>query len=415
MANYRAVATGNWSSGATWGGGAVPPDAAGHNIYSNGFTVTIDTNVDVALITNAAITASFVGGGTSAAAGGTFNLNDGITVTSTSISGGASASPTILYSGTTSATISSSTITAGTSNGHHAIRNAGTGTLNITGNCNGLGSSGQAAHAVYLSGGGTINITGNLTGGNGTVGIDSLGGTAVVNKGGGTINVTGNITGTSSPNYGLANISTGVVNVQNGNVTSTGNANGILQSAAGVLLVNGNVAASASAIGINASAGTVEVVGNCTATNGFNAISNTGTVKASGSFIYSANGTLPISAPRIILNATPALAYTRYALNGIGTYVDMFTADNAPLGPATSDVRFGVSYGSGQVGTCRVPAAGSVALGVPVDATTGTAVLTADAIWNSQTSAMTTAGSVGQRLANVSTVATTGDQIAAMI
>ena len=54
----------------------------------------------------------------------------------------------------------------------------------------------------------------------------------------------------------------------------------------------------------------------------------------------------------------------------------MFTADNAPLGPATGDVRFGVSYGSGQVGACQVPAAGSVALGVPVDNTTGTAVLT---------------------------------------
>jgi hypothetical protein len=83
----------------------------------------------------------------------------------------------------------------------------------------------------------------------------------------------------------------------------------------------------------------------------------------------------------MILNTTPTNAKTRYALNGTGTYVDMFTADNA-LGQALpTDVRNGVSYASGSLtGTCAVPAAGSVALGVPVDATTGTAVLTAAAI-----------------------------------
>ena len=49
--------------------------------------------------------------------------------------------------------------------------------------------------------------------------------------------------------------------------------------------------------------------------------------------------------------------------------------------PAASDVRNGVSYASGAAtGSCAVPAAGSVALGVPVDATLGTAVLTAAAI-----------------------------------
>jgi hypothetical protein len=367
MANYRAVVTGNWSAGATWGGGAAPPDGEGHNIYSNGFTVTIDQNVNVNLISNAAITASFVGGGTSAAVAGTFNLNDGFTVTSTSITGGANAAPTILYSGTTSASIISGTITAGTIGGQHAIRNSGSGTLNITGNCNGLGSSGNAGHAVYLSSAGTINITGNLTGGSGSSGTDSLGGTAVVNKGVGTINVvSGNVTGTVNPNHGLANISTGVVNIQNGNVTSTGAGNGVFQNAAGTLLVNGNVTASASAIGINASAGTVTVVGNCTATNGFNAISNNGTVKASGSFIYSSNGTLPISAPRILLDTTPTLAYTRYALNGIGSYVDMFTADNTIFGsPAATDVRSGVVYANGNyTGRLTVPARGSVALNV---------------------------------------------------
>jgi hypothetical protein len=60
----------------------------------------------------------------------------------------------------------------------------------------------------------------------------------------------------------------------------------------------------------------------------------------------------------------------------------MFTADNTGFGlPAATDVRSGVSYGGGAVtGLCAVPAAASTAFGVPVDNTTGTAVLTPAAI-----------------------------------
>ena len=53
----------------------------------------------------------------------------------------------------------------------------------------------------------------------------------------------------------------------------------------------------------------------------------------------------------------------------------MFTADNTGLAPAVTDVRSGVVYGSA-TGVLAVPAANSVAFGVPVDNTTGTAVLT---------------------------------------
>lgn len=59
----------------------------------------------------------------------------------------------------------------------------------------------------------------------------------------------------------------------------------------------------------------------------------------------------------------------------------MFTSDNNPNGGvATKDVRLGVSYGGGLVGTCAVPNAGTVAFGVAVDNTTGTATLTADSV-----------------------------------
>ena len=63
---------------------------------------------------------------------------------------------------------------------------------------------------------------------------------------------------------------------------------------------------------------------------------------------------------------------------GAKTLID--ATQNAAM-PAASNVRSGVSYASGALtGSCAVPAAGSVALGVPVDNTTGTAVLTPAAI-----------------------------------
>jgi hypothetical protein len=58
---------------------------------------------------------------------------------------------------------------------------------------------------------------------------------------------------------------------------------------------------------------------------------------------------------------------------GAKTLID--ATANAAM-PAASDVRSGVSYASGALsGSCAVPAAGSVSLGVPVDAGFGTAVL----------------------------------------
>jgi hypothetical protein len=88
--------------------------------------------------------------------------------------------------------------------------------------------------------------------------------------------------------------------------------------------------------------------------------------------------------------------------------------------PAATDVRDGVSYASGALtGSCKVPAAASVAFGVPVDATTGTAYLSQSdvlsAVWGAATSSLTTAGSIGERLKNASTVATNSDQLAAAL
>ena len=81
--------------------------------------------------------------------------------------------------------------------------------------------------------------------------------------------------------------------------------------------------------------------------------------------------------------------------------------------PAISDVRLGTVYNTGNyTGTCAIPAAGSVALGVAVDNTTGTAALTPASVWGYLTASATVSGSMGERLKNAGTVQTIGQQIA---
>lgn len=384
MANYRAVANGNWGDGATWGGGAVPPNNEGHNIYSNNFTVTINVNVNVALITNGGVTASFVGGGTSAASGGGFTLSDGITVTATGVTTQTTAAALYTFNANAPAVTNIvGSITGGNTGGAFGMRNNGSGTVNITGNCLAPGNS---TNTVSNASTGIVNITGNCFGGTGGSG------TGVINVGTGTINITGNVTGGSAGNtHGVNNNGAGIVTIV-GSVTGGTASNGAVNSSSGSLTITGDLFAAAQAAVVSTGGGNLTV---------------------SGSFYHSSTGVTPYNATRIILGTAPPNARTRYALNGIGAFVDMFTADNS-LGQApVSDVRQGVVYASGNLtGTCAVPAAGSVALGVPVSNTTGTAVLTPAAVWDALTSSMSTSGSIGARLKNAATIDTTGQALA---
>ena len=352
MANYRAVATGNWSAGATWGGGAVPPDAAGHNIYSNGFTVTIDQSVDVALITNAAITATFVGGGTSAAVGGVFNLSNGVTVVA-NISKGTSTNA-IATSGTVSASIVGSILpmtVASVTGSTYVLIHGSSGTLTITGNVSGGNFAGIGNSGLQNSGSGVVNIIGNVTAGTGGNGNSSFNSHGIVNSG--ILNITGNVSGMPS-------------STQNGNIgiISTGSISIVGSITAGI-----PINASFPAYGVSASGTSLTIVGDIVALNQNPAVnSSANTTTISGSFISSVNGTTPISCLRYRVSPTPLNARTRYSANGVGAYVDMFTADNSTAlnqAPPT-DVRSGVVYGisNSQTGRLTVPARGSVALSV---------------------------------------------------
>jgi len=484
MANYRAIASGNWNTASTWDGGSVPPNGAGHNIYSNTFTVTIDTNVDVNFISNSSVTASFVGGATSAAAGGGFTMPSAFNITGTL---NASSQLLTVSAATGTINMNSASIAAAVSTG--TLRHTGAANIVIN-NCNITGSTG----------GNLFNIV-NTSSGNITFNTCTI--LAVANSGGayplknettstGTLTFnTCTITAGNNLAYAIGNLGAGNIVVSGGVITgaavSTGQ--GILSNSTGnVTCLNTVINAGSTGVGISNGSGQLTCTGcTITASNGANAITSSGVPRISGTLISSANGTQALSSSRWILNTPPTASYIQQALDGInaGSYVRFYTADNNLAQANPTDVRTGVSYASGALtGTLTIPSEGTVSNGVTVGPlmpftatrssttatatlaysypyvagdtivvtgasnaewngtytiasvisgtsitfavpvtysstagtgaqmqTVGTAMLTAAAIFNTLTSTMTTSGSIGERLANVSTVAVTGQQI----
>lgn len=483
MANYRAIASGNWSAGATWDGGSVPPNGAGHNIYSNNFTITIDTNINVNLISNAAITAPFVGGATSSAVGGGYSVSGAYNIaltsnlsaaavpclsvstplgTTTTYSGNISApsvtGSTVIFSGAGKFQINTGNITS-TSSNLIPITNSGSGNLEVNNGIITAGPSGASnAHAIVNASNGSVTCnTCTLT--------------------------------ASTQGYAINNNVTGSVIINNSTITGAQTNQAVNNGTSATLQCNNCSITGGPSTGVGiVNTGSITCIGcTFTATNTSSAITSSGTTRLSGTFVSSTNGQQPINSTRWILNTVPTASYIQQALDGInaGSYVRFYTADNNLTQANPTDVRTGVSYASGALtGTLTVPSEGTVSNGVTVGPlmpftatrssttatatlaysypyvagdtivvtgasnaewngtytiasvisgtsitfsvpvtysstagtgaqmqTVGTAMLTAAAIFNTLTNTMTTPGSIGERLANVSTVAVTGQQI----
>ena len=257
---------------------------------------------------------------------------------------------------------------AGTSN-CFGVNNASIGNITVSGSSIFTAASGAGGHAINNNSTGSVIVNASSTfTGNGSGGASSA--IRNVSTGSITINASCNFLGSSGGSSGNAilNISTGTITITGASSFSGGTMTGgyavLNQSTGTIIITNGTFTASAF-------------------TNAISIASTGADVRLSGDFLDHWSGWKAISADKWRLGTAPTLGQTRYALAGTtDSYFTMYGADNGSFGnPIAANVRSGVSYGGGNItGTCAVPAAGSVALGVPVDATTGTAVLTAAAI-----------------------------------
>jgi len=364
---------------------------------------------------------------------GTLTLNGivaiGGRVAGTTAADGAHAIESTSAAGTVAFT-NASTLTGGSGGFAFGINNNSTGVVTVT---SGTLTGGAAfSYSLNNNSTGTVTITSSsVTGSSTTNGI------CINNSSTGTITVTSStITGGTTQATGITNSSTGTITVTSSTVTGGSNTNafGITNNSTGTITATSTTLTGGSgttATGLNnASTGTIVSTGDITATNSGNGLASASTaasVKVSGSLIGSANGTAAVYAIKFLIDPTPSIAKIRQAKNGSTTYSDFFTSDNSLGQAAITDVRFGTVYASGALtGVAYIPSASSVAFGVPVDATTGTATLTAadvraaigmasanldtqladlptasenaDAVWNEATSGHTTAGTYGGRI-----------------
>ena len=439
MANYFARKAGNINATDVW---ATTPTGTAADVWStftsadvlhsNNFAITVNVDTTVGTVRN--------DNANSATAGGGFTLSNGITLTANAVAGSTSTA-CITFSGTSgnSATLVGNA-TGGSANSAHGASNTSTGTLTITGNC--TGGSANSAHGANNNSTGTLTITGNATGGSAGSAFGAN------NNGAGTLTITGNCTGGSANSaHGANNNSTGTLTIT-GNATggSAGSAIGASNNSTGTLTITGNAegGSTAGAIGAsNGSTGTLTINGNATGSdnaigannsstgilNVTRAIGNewgigaTGKVSVAGvasavagsqtrvdELEFGLLGQAPVTGAISVPDKTSNVCLVHRLSASKKTLSD----PSASTGQANeADVRFGTSYALGnKTGTLRVPAAGSVALGVLVDAGSGTAVLTPAAVWDQATSAITASNSIGVRLKQAATVEALGQALA---
>jgi len=364
-------------------------------------------------------------------AGGTFILNGGVTLTCTGTNGIISGTLTCLtFSGTTTSTINANASGPSSSN-IRAIVKSGNGTLNFNGNLTGnadntltlnnntgitnivgsirkTGGSISNIPILFINSNNTVNITGEIS-----CTIASAGNVKQVvgSNGGNTVTITGNIDGTNLNNTNDRVLSFGT----NDNIQITGN----------ILGVNTSNLTTATIFGTTSVY--LKIVGSIISGLGGPAIISTSGAAIhilTGPFICSTTGMFPLNILRMNYFRTIGsyFEFRDETTNGANPpaapapATRLVSPDTVVDSPIPANVRNGVNYALGTLtGTLAVPSPGSVALGVPTDNTVGTAVLTPDAIWNYATANLTDDNSIGARLKNVSTVDTTGSQLASLL
>jgi hypothetical protein len=456
MANYKAVANGNWSALATWQDNStgsfiastVLPGAS-DVVYFNNFTVQINVDVTVSQIRNDSTTGVTAGGSGVISASRTVNANL-FHSTGTLITISATSPSVVNITGNMPGTLAQSN-----SNGINCTGNA---TLNYVGDIQAsILNFCSSPTGIRLAIGSTLNLTGNIVGGlNGANFGAQSSPIGVRSNTNAIINVVGNVTGGPS---GIFNY--GILQTTGDNVTITGLVSGGFGS------IGGQYNAGVFGGGLS-----LTIFGNLIGGNNAPAIWNGGAaVRMYGNIQNASNGFAAVfGVPFFFVESTTQYEFRKLDL----TTNTLYTPGVATGHPATNNVRTGIVYGptSNLTGTCAVPPAAAVSLGVPVDNTVGTASLDANALaaalntslsaslptpisaslsaslptpisaslqaslptpiatalntslsaslpaaiapllWDESVTNITTPNSIGERLKNCSTVATTGAQIA---
>lgn len=343
MATRWAVATGNWSNPATWDGGTLP--GAADDVYADGKTVTIDQSATVLTIRTTQRAGGTVGGG--------FVLNAGVTFTALHPTTGI-----IGYTSTSS-----------------LIYSEATGTATLVAN---LGNVGFTSILVDVTSTGHLNIVGNIVGGSSANGI------AVVLRNLSTLTVIGSVTGGGNTNQGIGIYvqNSAIVNITGSIFGGTGSSAIVCYGGSSVVLIVGSMIANSVAALASTVPSKITVIGSLTASFAAPALSSShisAVNKLSGPFINT-NGTMAVYAQKMYLTDTTANRWEFTTQDN--TPRNLYTADTIGGNPAVADVRLHTTYGPANelTGVCAVPPAASVSYGVPVDQTTGTALLDASAI-----------------------------------
>jgi len=375
MANYKAVASGNWSNLAIWQDNSsgsfvastVLPGAA-DDVYSNAFTVTIDQDITVASLRNGAATGINSSGTT---IGFQILASRNITCTGMGLVTPLAQSRLLLINAINSTINIVADVQTGNNGGggdDYAIQCVASATLTVnhTGNVYYLYTGSNYGRSIQVSTGNIYNLTGNVYG----QGVSKRNTPIYLVTGAGSFNLTGNL-------YGGACIGT------------NGNSN-------------------------------INIVGDISVTTNTNAIDIWDFTYVTIALTFSGNITTTtahtISFNNLRIHPTGDISW-QFLTTNAGVFRTLYTPGVATGHPAEANVRLGTVYGptNNLTGTCAVPPAAAVSIGVPVDNTVGTGYLNATDIWNVPLASITTPNSIGERLKDASTVQTTGAQLAAFL
>jgi hypothetical protein len=380
MANYKAVANGNWSNLAIWQDNSsgsfvastVLPGVS-DVVYFNNFTVQINVDVTVSQIRNDPATGVSQGGkgviSTSRIVNSDLFLRDSTLIEITA------SSPNIVnITGNMPGTFAVNT-------NIRCIWLAGSATLNYVGNIvASTNTSVNTCKGIHVTGNGsTLNVTGDVYVGEGP-GYSSIGnGThGIYIEAASTVNVVGNLYGpiraAATYSFAVAVLAANAVT----NITGTVNANGGTTLCGGIYVSNVT--------------GDLNITGNLIGSNTQPALWGSGastTIRLYGNLQNASNGFMAAVVSKLFIESTSQWEFRKSNL----TTNTLYTPGVATGHPATNNVRTGIVYGptNNLTGTCAVPPANTVSVGVPVDNTVGTASLDANALAIALTASLTPA------------------------